>query len=281
MIWPKTNSKYLCREHNKCKECIERMRQEELMSYIYIGVREQRARELIDQLATADHTLEKYKSICERCDTTGNNAQIFNNTGAGECGATGGNIYAFRGRGQGKNNNYNNRTKCQNCGNFHRKDAYKAKDQKCNICHKIGHFSKVCQRRQQGAAQDQTQRRFIPKQKASRFGGKQIHEIENDNLYIVDSAGNQISITDYDSVNQDFQELNYAIIDSIEFSLDPGTGKLKYNSKNSNVEINQVLHGKTLKEAGTTILMYPSDDKGKITGYIYNKSIILAMMALK
>ena len=107
---------------------------------------------------------------------------------------------------------------------------------------------------------------FIPKQKPSRFGGKQIHEIENDNLYIVDSAGNHIGITDYDSVNQAFQELNYAIIDSMEFSLDPGTGKLKYNSKNSNVEINQVLPAKTWIEAKRTILMYPSDDKGKITG---------------
>ena len=31
------------------------------------------------------------------------------------------------------------------------KDACRARDQKCNICHKIGHFSKVCQRREQGA----------------------------------------------------------------------------------------------------------------------------------
>ena len=119
------------------------------------------------------------------------------------------------------------------------KDACWAKDQRCNICHKVGHFSKVCQGRQQGAAQGHIQRRFIPKQKPNRFGGKQIHEIENDNLYI---------------------------IDSIEFSLDPDTGKLKYNSKHSNVEINQVLQAKTWKEAETTILMYPSDDKGKITG---------------
>ena len=58
------------------------MRQEDLMSYIYIGVREQRARELIDQVATADHTLER--SICEGCDTTDNNAQTFNNTGTEE-----------------------------------------------------------------------------------------------------------------------------------------------------------------------------------------------------
>ena len=125
--------------------------------YLY-RFREQRARELIDQLATADHTLEKYKSICEGCDTTDNNAQIFNNTGAEEGGATGGNIHAFRGKGQGKNNSYNNRTKCQNCGNLHTKDACRAKDQKCNICHKLGHFSKVCQKRQQGAAQGHTQR---------------------------------------------------------------------------------------------------------------------------
>ena len=131
---------------------MERIKQENLMSYIYEGVREQRARELIDQLATAGHTLEKYKSICEGCDTTDNNAQIFNNTGVEEGGVTGGNIHAFRGKGQGKNNNYNNsynnRTKCQNCGNFHKNDAHRAKDQKCNICQKIGHFSKVCQRRQ-------------------------------------------------------------------------------------------------------------------------------------
>ena len=138
--------------------------------------------------------------------------------------------------------------------------------QKCNIFHTLGHFSKVCQRRQHGAAQGPTQRGFIPKQKPSRFGGKQVHEIENDNLYIVDSAGNQIGITDYDSVTQAFQELNYAVIDLIEFSLDPGTGKLKYNCKHSNVEINQVLRAKTWKEAETTIVMYPSDDKGKVTG---------------
>ena len=99
---------------------------------------------------------KELRSICEGCDTTDNNVQNFNNTGAEEGGATGGNIHAFRGKGQDKNNNYNNRTKCQNCGNFHKKDAYRAKDQKCNICHKLGHFSKVWQRRQQGAAQGPT-----------------------------------------------------------------------------------------------------------------------------
>ena len=88
--------------------------------------------------------------------------------------------------------------------------------------------------------------------KPSRFGGKQIHEIENNNLYIVDNAGNQIAITDYDSVNQAFQELNCAIIDSIEFSLDPGTGQLKYNSKHSNVEINQRLADQNMERSRDT-----------------------------
>ena len=100
-------------------------------------------------------------------------------------------------KGQGKNNSNNNRTKCQNCENFHKKEACWAKSQRCNICHEVGHFSKVCQERQQGTAQGHIQRRFIPKQKPHSFGGK------NDNLYITDS---------------------------IEFSLDPDTGKLKYNS---------------------------------------------------
>ena len=128
-----------------------------------------------------------------------------------------------------------------------KKDACRAKDQKCNICHRLGHFSKVCQRRQQGVAQGPTQRRFIPKQKPSGFGGKQVHEIENDNLYIVDSSGNQIGITDYDSVNQAFQEVNCAILDSIEFSLDTDTGKLKYNPSSPMLKLTKFCrpkHGK-------------------------------------
>ena len=68
--------------------------------------------------------------------------------GAEEGGAIGDDIHAFRGKGQGKNstynNSYNNRTQCQNCGNFHKKDACRDKDQKHNICHKLGLFSKVC-----------------------------------------------------------------------------------------------------------------------------------------
>ena len=157
----KDNSEYLCREHNTCKECIDRMKQEDLMSYIYIGVREQRARELIDQLATADHTLEKYKSICEGCDTTDNNAQILIIQVLKKVVLQVVIYMLLEVKAKVKtinyNNSYKNKTKCQNCGNFHKKDACRAKDKKCNICHRLGHFSKVCQRRQQGAAQGPTQ----------------------------------------------------------------------------------------------------------------------------
>ena len=97
---------------------------------------EQRARELIDQLATADQTLEKYKSICEGCDTTDNNAQILITLVLKKV-VLQVVIYML------SEVEYKNRTKCQNCGNFHRKDACRAKDKKCNIFYKIGHFSKV------------------------------------------------------------------------------------------------------------------------------------------
>ena len=55
----------------------------------------------------------------------------------------GGNIHAFRGKGQGKNNNYNNsynnKTKCQNCGNFHKKDACRAKAKYAREDNKVQH----------------------------------------------------------------------------------------------------------------------------------------------
>ena len=35
------------------------------MSYIYTGVREQKVRELMDQLPDEQHTLDKYVEICE------------------------------------------------------------------------------------------------------------------------------------------------------------------------------------------------------------------------
>ena len=51
--------------------------EEELMSCIYIGVKEQRVRDLIDQLPDESHTLEKYLYIGENYDVTMSNAKTF------------------------------------------------------------------------------------------------------------------------------------------------------------------------------------------------------------
>ena len=50
---------------------------DELMSYIYIGVREQKVRYLIDQLPDEQHTLDKYVEIAELQETSKANVQAF------------------------------------------------------------------------------------------------------------------------------------------------------------------------------------------------------------
>ena len=47
------------------------------MSYIYIGVKEKKIRDLIDQLPDESHTLKKYLYICENYDVTMSNAKTF------------------------------------------------------------------------------------------------------------------------------------------------------------------------------------------------------------
>ena len=48
------------------------------MSYIYIGVTEQKVRDLIDQLPVDQHTLDKYVEIGELQETSKANAQASN-----------------------------------------------------------------------------------------------------------------------------------------------------------------------------------------------------------
>ena len=47
------------------------------MSYIYIGVREQKVRDLIDQLPDEQHTLDKYVEVGEIQETSKASAQAF------------------------------------------------------------------------------------------------------------------------------------------------------------------------------------------------------------
>ena len=64
----------LCDNHKRCQNFIQKYLEEDLMSYIYIGVKEQRVSDLIDQLPDESHTLEKYLYIGENYDVTLSNA---------------------------------------------------------------------------------------------------------------------------------------------------------------------------------------------------------------
>ena len=66
MLW----TQELCRVPEKYWEV-------ELRSYIYIGVRDQRVRELIDQLAEDQHTQDRYVEIEESYEVSKSNAQAF------------------------------------------------------------------------------------------------------------------------------------------------------------------------------------------------------------
>ena len=66
-----------CEEHRNCQDCHQRYVDDELMSYIYIEVREQKVRDLIDQLPDEQHTLDKYVEIGELQETSKANGQAF------------------------------------------------------------------------------------------------------------------------------------------------------------------------------------------------------------
>ena len=52
-----------CKEQRNYQDCHQGYVDDKLMSYIYIGVREQKVRDLIEQLPDEQHTLDKYVEI--------------------------------------------------------------------------------------------------------------------------------------------------------------------------------------------------------------------------
>ena len=57
-----------CDEHKDCKVCWQKYHKEELISHIYIGVKEQWVRDLIDQVPDDKPKLDKYVEIGENYD---------------------------------------------------------------------------------------------------------------------------------------------------------------------------------------------------------------------
>ena len=64
---PAKNSSTKCEEHKDCKSILVKINEEELISYIYIGVKE-KVRDLIDQLPDDHHKLGKYIEVGENND---------------------------------------------------------------------------------------------------------------------------------------------------------------------------------------------------------------------
>ena len=110
------------------------------MSYIYIGVKEQRVRDLIDQLPDESHTLEKYLYIGENYDVTMSNAKTFqaHNSQSAVINAI--------------NKQFSKQSKqtyCKKCKTNHKFGQCRPKP-KCFKCNKEGHIAKHCRSNPQG-----------------------------------------------------------------------------------------------------------------------------------
>ena len=110
------------------------------MSLIYNRVKDQRIRDCIDMLRDAEHMLEKYLHLGETQELSEANAEAFNPQGQ-----TTASVHVLRysenkGKGAGKSSG----KLCTYCGLSHKFGQCPAKEAKCKICQKTGHYAKVC-----------------------------------------------------------------------------------------------------------------------------------------
>ena len=129
-----------CCDHRNCSACLDGYIEEELMSLIYNRVNDQRIRDHIDMLPDAEHSLEKYLHLGETQELSQANAETFNPQGQ-----TTASVHALKhtkkeGKGSGKSSG----KPCMYCGFNHKFGQCPAKEAKCKICQKIGHYAKVC-----------------------------------------------------------------------------------------------------------------------------------------
>ena len=96
------------------------------MSYIYIGVREQKVRDQIDQLPDEQHTLGKYVEMGELQEIPKANAQAFQSVN--------GHSTVINAISRQDSNNL----KCKRCSKNHPKDQCKVRGPVCYNCGKGG-----------------------------------------------------------------------------------------------------------------------------------------------
>ena len=226
----------MCEDHKDCAGCKQRYWEVELMSKIYIGVRDQRIRELIDQLPEEQHKLTRYVEIGECYEASLASAQTFSTMATTT-------ISAVRRQTDNKG-----QFKCQRCGKHHNKGECKALKVKCHKCDRVGHFAKMCKSRTQGKQTNNKIHRVKPR------------TLKSTNVHLVSDEGQNLGTTDWETANKLFDGVAWT--DSIDIFPDI-SDTINYQSKD--VQVDNVCQ-KQKSQAFTFVNMYPTSLQGKNTG---------------
>ena len=143
-----------------------------MTSKIYIGVRDHRIRELIDQLPEEQHKLTRYMEISESYEASLSSAQTFSIMATTS-------ISAVR-----KHSDNKGQFKCQRCGKNHSKGECKALKVKCHKCDRMGHFAKMCKSKAHGKQTNNKAHRVKPR------------TLKSTNVHLVSVEGQNLGTTD-------------------------------------------------------------------------------------
>ena len=227
-----------CEDHQYCAGCKQRYWEVELMSKIYIGVRDQRIRELIDQLPEEQHKLTRYVEIGESYEASLASAQTFSTMAT---------ITSSAVRRQSDNKG---QFECQRCEKHHNKGECKALKVKCHKCDRVGHFAKMCKSKTQGKQTNNKIHRVKPR------------TLKTTNVHLVSDEGQNLGTTDWETANKLFDGIIWT--DSIAIFPDI-SGTINYHSRD--VQVGNVCH-KQQSQAFTYVNMYPTSVQDKNTGPI-------------
>ena len=168
-------------EHHKdCTGSKQRYWEVEMMSKTYNGVRDQRIKELIDQLPEEQHKLTRYVEIDESYEASLASAQTFSTMATTT-------ISAVRRQSDNKG-----QFKCQRCGKNHNKGECKALKVKCHKCDRVGHFTIMCKSKTQGKQTNNKAHRVKPR------------TLKSTNVHLVSDEGQNLGITDIETANKLF-----------------------------------------------------------------------------